>query len=920
MSVSGSMSEEDQDRPKKRRKTSSASESSNTFSDSYTVTSLPQIAAEEINLEIALRQRLAAAINGRITWALLLQESLSTELESRDATSDYRTSAVDALQAIEVPCDALLSREPFRVTPPQTAEQILRTPPAAESLVDSRRRVTRKGRVSYAPSKPKCLFIRHNADAGPVLAKIQCPDCGRADFPNLQGCFNHCLLKHKKQYGSHDECIRRCVVVVPEEEMEWVLSNGVEINGGNLPSLRRLFQIAVSTAGDVMEQSVHSVKIVSDVPQTTEQKDVESSSSVHLTRTLGLHKDTPSLAPFLGKAPQRRCVNVYNEEEDVDILGGIQPTLQQRRRPHDWHKSYQHRNQARPELDVVLEVPNSVADQLLDNSSRPAQTVPLDAAGTRFHIMARVIIADRSLWIPKERRPSAHPSHSHRWMVSIDSPSYSLHISTFLQRMTVSCVTEAPPSTLLHPITISEPPFIVRSTTDKPFLARIKLEWAGAQNLPMEVEHWVELEEYKHHTPILGDEHVLDVELDRGTELLPFRQIRTNSSLKDTDNTNEARTYWRGSLSKGAGLSNYAIALKTLLHRFPMTHKDVKGRTRPQVPYRLVASPQQLQTLISGRRKAIEWARARALQEAYQNEFANKQGYITLTTRDVFCWLEDEGHFLRPAVVVDQNTQDVLDKSKEAVIPQDVFCYACGFSIGLHEQLLVKSELTRNGTVCTIATGHADRMPIFDIRWLLDKVTALPPPPDRTPTNVKIQSADLVAAADAAMTMSIFRLLASRGLRGGKDTYSKQPFDHTRLPLEQLGAHKNAVEKNLAGSALLAVLLKPLIRQLLGNAIRSMKKLDEIAPVQSQCHGAGSRSRRVRCLTPLHVVQGLGTSAPCGIAESSSLLFGRLGVGFMNSNTDLSALKFELGPEESENWGFSKQIKEEEDIEHATGL
>ena len=44
----------------------------------------------------------------------------------------------------------------------------------------------------------------------------------------------------------------------------------------------------------------------------------------------------------------------------------------------------------------------------------------------------------------------------------------------------------------------------------------------------MEVEHWVELDPF--HTsvvnPVLGDEQVLDVELDRHTELLPIR--RTN--------------------------------------------------------------------------------------------------------------------------------------------------------------------------------------------------------------------------------------------------------------------------------------------------------------------------------------------------------------------------------------------------------
>jgi hypothetical protein len=35
-----------------------------------------QVLAEELDLEIALRQRLSNTIESRITWALLLQESL----------------------------------------------------------------------------------------------------------------------------------------------------------------------------------------------------------------------------------------------------------------------------------------------------------------------------------------------------------------------------------------------------------------------------------------------------------------------------------------------------------------------------------------------------------------------------------------------------------------------------------------------------------------------------------------------------------------------------------------------------------------------------------------------------------------------------------------------------------------------------
>ena len=50
----------------------------------------------------------------------------------------------------------------------------------------------------------------------------------------------------------------------------------------------------------------------------------------------------------------------------------------------------------------------------------------------------------------------------------------------------------------------------------------------------MEVEHWVELDPF--HTslvnPVLGDEQLLDVELDRHTELLPIRRSDDSSPRK----------------------------------------------------------------------------------------------------------------------------------------------------------------------------------------------------------------------------------------------------------------------------------------------------------------------------------------------------------------------------------------------------
>ena len=57
-------------------------------------------------------------------------------------------------------------------------------------------------------------------------------------------------------------------------------------------------------------------------------KDAEVITSTYLLRTLGHHKDTPALAPFLGQAPKRRSINTFDKDQDVDInLDDSRPEL-----------------------------------------------------------------------------------------------------------------------------------------------------------------------------------------------------------------------------------------------------------------------------------------------------------------------------------------------------------------------------------------------------------------------------------------------------------------------------------------------------------------------------------------------------------------------------------------------------------------
>ena len=100
---------------------------------------------------------------------------------------------------------------------------------------------------------------------------------------------------------------------------------------------------------------------------------------------------------------------------------------------------------------------------------------------------------------------------SHRWMLQVKAPSYvrrcflsyslscpdlnaqSIHESIILKKVIVSAISEPVSPTFTTSFVVTDPPFCVMGVSDRPFLARIILEWAGTQNNPTHVEHWVDV-------------------------------------------------------------------------------------------------------------------------------------------------------------------------------------------------------------------------------------------------------------------------------------------------------------------------------------------------------------------------------------------------------------------------------------------
>ena len=411
---------------------------------------------DEVSLEVAIRERLATTIEGRIQWALQMLDALSNVKEPQDQSldgDDFQDAALDALEALETPSAFIFDTGFFEEQCPSPSfSPILPNQPAVQ-----RAPKTRSSRTPKPSQQKKHLYIKlPSSTSNSGLAILACPVCSRTQFTTLQGLLNHARLAHGIEWASHDTCITACAIAISADAQNWEAyeRDGVEVPwGGNVVGLRRLFERAVGVDGILSAPPLPHA--ASDVPLECS----ETAPSTLLSRTLGLHADSPALAQFLGRAPRRRCIHVYDEDRYVDITTLDDASLQLDTLVSEepvypkkgFCMRYPHRNTAREDLDLVVDVPAGVETINVDNISVPA-SIPGGTTTSRFHITARIRLEDRSLLLKEgentatyhnailthaDRRAQLGITNQYRWMVGVTAPSY-VRVFHFLDGCTLS--------------------------------------------------------------------------------------------------------------------------------------------------------------------------------------------------------------------------------------------------------------------------------------------------------------------------------------------------------------------------------------------------------------------------------------------------------------------------------------------------
>ncbi|KAG6891379.1 hypothetical protein C0992_008090 [Termitomyces sp. T32_za158] len=740
----------------------------------------------EIDLEVALKRRVAEAVESRISWALILQNLLKKG--SSGSTISFKDVALDVASTIEAPLDIIFGpelRDDVQSPPVHTARPP--RPPPRHKL----------------PRNPngKFLYIRSSDLNSPYDENfvqtylLRCPECLRQSFTSLQGLLNHARISHGIEWGTHDECVRACAVVDPDLDVETGIEVGLGPNG-ILPGIRSLFQMAVGVS------QVSESMLCGDVETVVAGSRLESDfQSSNLTKTLGLHEDTPALAPFLGKEASRRSIKILGNGDDlVDIEGfdddGYSPNGAQ-----------------------VSSVPKVVSN------------------------------------------------HSHRhWRM------HYIHRNDFEPEKEEG--------------TIPDPSLQTSRETNEPFLAKIELCFSGASNSDGDLidqtvclEHWVELDLSKSSTPVIGDEQMVDIELDRGTVLLPLQKGYPPIGLKAQWSQMSSETIQDDNPT--AARQDHTDILRNLVKKFPMTLKDAKlsRQDQPQLPYRLV-SISQFESFIPGRKKAIEWSRARAIQTAYTQQIRRQlqaQALIPLTTADVYCWLLEEGHFIRPPDATKPKIEHPDIQIKSVLTSHDVWCISCGQRIEAHTtssavntKLALPFNDTRAEPKDSFEVGKLEDPPRVPLPCnILPRVLQLPMVnafsrlrmdsstnrPEHGP-NVRmkdLQAVHLVAACDPRFILVVHDVVSALKL----PSFSTNSGDSERLGVEKFGKTQAAIDRYFAPYATLALAAQCFVRSLVVGGIDSVKKQRSYGGWCQKGQGIPEEMTLNNILTPSHILSSV---------------------------------------------------------------
>jgi hypothetical protein len=314
------------------------------------------------------------------------------------------------------------------------------------------------------------------------------------------------------------------------------------------------------------------------------------------------------------------------------------------------------------------------------------------AGDSRFYHKRRIKIGNTSKFIPEAKRSPKMAKYTHKWMIYFVSPAYSHPISTFLSSVTIFLDESFP---LPRIIELRVPPFRWVSYGWGEFNLNIRLVFCDpARNKPMDVVHPLRLDPNRSGREVEGYTGYFDVDMDRNTVFLPgqpgleFDEVPTMAQVEKEEidqtsavvpasirsrpaNPSISRSVSRATSERPSLSDRGSFSEETEIEGISDLDEDevreVLGPIEPyfdyirpsvernpliseqmiKVPYSIANCSLEFLSWTLGRRKSVEWQRARlvrsevldVLPAAFRKDASND-----ITIKSVVLWCRQNNY------------------------------------------------------------------------------------------------------------------------------------------------------------------------------------------------------------------------------------------------------------------------------------
>ena len=272
----------------------------------------------------------------------------------------------------------------------------------------------------------------------------------------------------------------------------------------------------------------------------------------------------------------------------------------------------------------------------------------IEESGTRFYITKKVIVGNTSKFILPDQRKNAVEPFTHKWRIHVRGPPDDPAVESFIRKVRFFLHPSYKPNDLIE---VLEPPFTITRFGWGEFPARVQLHFVDPRNKPFDIYHILKLTSTSTDW-VLGAERTIDVEVDRRTFL-------STPVVPSTDAGPQAIPVGSSSVHT-TDLSQLDPRvedwLNQLVESFPLVRPQaaapLNGDTSLPFGYPVAFSVKEFFAWNLGRRKSVEWRRARKMRLF----LADRVG-IHLSTKTVLLWCRDRG--LTPAQLVSRVSRSV---------------------------------------------------------------------------------------------------------------------------------------------------------------------------------------------------------------------------------------------------------------------